>query len=241
MDARTIKAIHKSIAHWNLICYGMEDNCMSDECALCDIFLYNSVCSCPLFKVNGNQCCNSSTVWGAYATSGGREKVYCTVVSAEEAEAMLETLVGLLPKGEQGRYNVKPAYTLGGDEWCTHDGSYDISGRTGITTDGRNRFPQAEEVWRKVFERQAHNKKYSAEAMLDAFEKGTYIHITGNCPTCGQKVKRKVTKYRVAYNASGIVTDSMAFYRDKDDWDNKVGDGYEFIGLIKSTAEEFDV
>lgn len=185
MDAKTIEAIHKSINHWGGgrgICYGAEGNCGEGSCDLCTRFKTESGCgSCPLAAVS---CClDHDSVYQAYRRSlkGG----YCTVDSSEAAEAMLETLVRLLPDNELERYVV--GKNMMGEFWTTKPGLIAFSGKpTGITTDGRNRFPQDEEVWAAVAEKEQMDKKWGV-GWKYAFP-GSKSHHT-ICTTCGQEVK----------------------------------------------------
>jgi len=185
MDKRTIEAIHKSIAHWNDICYGMEDDVSSEKCSLCREYNRSGRCTgCPLAIKN---CCFNRQ--SPYTTYHGARKDYCTASSAEAAEAMLETLVGLLPDEEADRYDVDIIRVDSISEYTSNLCLWGRSGYNGkmtsgyiwhgITTDGRNRFPQADEVWRKVFERQDYNKRLF-------------------CNSCGQQIKAR--KRRVRYS-----------------------------------------
>jgi hypothetical protein len=177
------------------------------------------------------------------------EECYCTVDSASAAEAMLETLVGLLPEKEQWQREIDTVLGYSG-EWCYVGKNYGLTnGHNGITTDGRNAFPNAKEVWERVFARQRvgkmgyfgspwrGGKSWVKDMYFAAWDEASKIQSP--CPTCGQEVKQKVTKYKVAYFNDGVV-ESFAEYTNEEEFktDNPT---LEFIGLIKSTAKEFEV
>lgn len=99
---KAIEAIKKSIAHWDDICMGCEDDYYGDNCALCDE--YFDCNNCPLFEVYG-KCSSDGSPWANYwEAQDGRLLAYCSVNSANEAEAMLEALVQLLPESERAIY-----------------------------------------------------------------------------------------------------------------------------------------
>jgi hypothetical protein len=112
-----IKAIHKCIEEkWGPVCMGCDIDIESSEnCALCR--KDNSDCYlCPLAK-SGNKCTSFSSTFMAvsdncncdkcdefFKTTPCSERVECPLVAHDEAEAMREALVQLLPPEERKRY-----------------------------------------------------------------------------------------------------------------------------------------
>lgn len=267
MDKKTIEALHKSIAHWNDICYGMEDDYFSGNCALCGAHSKGiSECEdCPVQKADGMKCGTfaGSSTWGRYYDAHGGNNGFCTVDSADAAEAMLELLVSLLPDdGRRNNYEVGVDQSFGtsknaGINWCLRGGVLNISGITGITTDGRNAFPQAKKVWEKVFEYQVCGP-IPEMPMFGATERRIWVDAgwhrwtsrlhrftnpykdqDDNCPTCGQKIPKKVTKYRVVYEGRDGLEISISSYESGEDFENYNSD-YKCVSLILETAKEFD-
>jgi hypothetical protein len=107
-----IEAIHKSISHWNDICAGCESDYSASGCYLCLEYLEVPLSwlpeslfrcfGCPV-KKSGNNCYNKKSTWAKYRNVASYHG-YCEHSSANEAEAMLEALVMLLPESERVVY-----------------------------------------------------------------------------------------------------------------------------------------
>lgn len=106
-------AIHDSIAHWNAVCMGYSGCVDASECALCvreqPSLQFNCIV-CPL-KRAGKGCEPRRSLWDMYMRCFPTEvfrsdECFCSVDSANAAEAMLEALVQLLPPEERKRYEL---------------------------------------------------------------------------------------------------------------------------------------
>jgi hypothetical protein len=181
MEAKTIEALHKSIAHWNDICYGIDNSIGSKHCSLCVEFAEGKSLhfncgdntDCPIRIKTGVPECRR-TSYQEYVRLSDEHKHNCTAASADAAEAMLETLVGLLPEREADIYF---AETEGSTyQWSTkymHDGLYIMHG---ITTDARNAFPNAKEVWAKIF----NSKTEKGMKKANGFREGDIVNTTSS-------------------------------------------------------------
>ena len=90
MDAKTLKALKASIAHWEEVEEGPWQQVGPKECALCDLF-YGSKCEgCPVaIKAQAPLCRN--TPYGPFISNR----------TSKNARAELDFLRSLLPEGEK--------------------------------------------------------------------------------------------------------------------------------------------
>ena len=104
---KAIEAIKESIDHWNDICYGYCGAIDSETCGLC--VLYHSDCSSCSLLMAGSGCNKAGSPWKRYflCFTGGDyllDECFCEENAANEAEAMLEALVMLLPPEHRKEY-----------------------------------------------------------------------------------------------------------------------------------------
>jgi hypothetical protein len=103
---KVIKAIKGSITHWNNICCGFSNKIGASYCPLCGMFLNTSdSCSaCPLGIIQGPcERLGSEFIKYRFAREGSGSR-FCTVDSAYEAEAVLKSLIMLLPPEHREEY-----------------------------------------------------------------------------------------------------------------------------------------
>lgn len=98
MDKETLKALEGSIGKWSLICYGVAVDGGSDDCALCWKFHMHYCVGCPVLDRTGRDYCHESPYYEFDDEFG---ETLVTVLSAEQAEAMLIFLCSLLPEGHE--------------------------------------------------------------------------------------------------------------------------------------------
>jgi len=102
MNAKTLKALKDSIAHWKRMATGMARNLETpkgDHCALCRRFYDQDgkdICEgCPVKNKTGHRCCNETPYYAAWIAH--RDNGMDSPAFRRAAEDMLAFLQSLLP------------------------------------------------------------------------------------------------------------------------------------------------
>lgn len=91
MDAKTLKALHGSIAKWEGIVAGTMDDRGEDNCPLCKLFLKKNCEGCPVFEKTLEEGCHGTPYRQTLRAKSTEEY-------DSHAQAELDFLKSLLPK-----------------------------------------------------------------------------------------------------------------------------------------------
>lgn len=105
MNAKTLKALRESIAHWDRLRKGKQrsdEDLDSDSCPLCRLFAHDKpkdICckACPVFARTGRRYCEGTPYWKAAITFSGRSGTAFKRAATQE----YKFLISLLPPGEK--------------------------------------------------------------------------------------------------------------------------------------------